>query len=457
MCTPIINKMCCCLLIIAALPGCKKYLDKKSDSRLSTPGSLKDLQAIIDNYEVNNQAFPMLNNGSDEYYLTPADFNFLGLAEKQSYVWESKTDASVDWSTIGYKTIFYANTVLDNLEKIDVKGREDMAASIKGAALFFRGFTFYNLSQVFAPPYDPATSKSDLGIPLRLNADFNEQSKRATVEETYKQVLNDLQNAATLLKKTPPPSEPLYKTRPTQTAALALLARIYLQMGDYTLALQNCQEALNLYDTLMIYKDATTFGGNTPFKVFNPEVILYTYTFAAINGFYTIATVDTTLYASYSPDDLRKQAFFRKRSNGTYLFKGSYNGTRDNLFNGLTVDELYLVKAECQARLNNTTEAIAALNHLLERRWKANSFVPYHAANASEALDLVLQERKKELVNRGTRWSDLRRLNKESKYAITLTRKLDDQVFQLPPNDLRYTYLIPEQVIVASGIEQNKR
>jgi tetratricopeptide (TPR) repeat protein len=455
--TTIIKKLYYSLLIIAALPGCKKYLDKKSDSRLSTPGSLKDLQAIIDNYTANNQAFPMLNNGTDEYYLTPANLNTLDLAARQSYIWESKTDASVDWSTIGYKTVFYANTVLDNLEKVDVKGKEDMAASIKGAALFYRGFAFYNLSQIFAPPYDPATSKSDLGIPLRLNADFNEQSKRATVEETYKRVLDDIQNASILLKNTPPPSEPLYKTRPTQTAALALLARIYLQMGNYTLALQNCQEALNLYDTLMIYKDATTFGGNAPFKVFNPEVILYTFTFGANNGYYFVSTVDTTLFASYSLNDLRRQAFFGKRSNGTYFFKGSYNGTRTNLFNGLTVDELYLIKAECQARLNNTTEAIAALNHLLERRWKANSFVPYQAADASEALGLILQERKKELVNRGIRWSDLRRLNKEPQYAITLTRKLDDQVYQLPPNDLRYTYLIPEQVIVMSGIEQNKR
>ncbi|NII26718.1 RagB/SusD family nutrient uptake outer membrane protein [Pseudoflavitalea sp. X16] len=457
MCTTIIKKLFYCLVIIATLPGCKKYLDKKSDSRLSTPGSLKDLQAIIDNYTANNQSFPMLNNGTDEYYLTPGNLNTLDPAARQSYIWESKTDASVDWTTIGYKTVFYANTVLDNLEKVDVKGKEDMAMSIKGAALFYRGFAFYNLSQIFAPPYDPATSKSDLGIPLRLNADFNEQSRRATVEETYKQVLDDLQSATTLLKNTPPPSEPLYKTRPTQTAALALLARIYLQMGNYTLALQNCQEALNLYDTLMIYKDATTFGGNTPFKVFNPEVILYTFTFGANNGYYFVSTVDTTLFASYSLNDLRRQAFFGKRSNGTYFFKGSYNGTRTNLFNGLTVDELYLIKAECQARLNNTTEAIAALNHLLERRWKANSFVAYQAADASEALGLILQERKKELVNRGIRWSDLRRLNKESQYAITLTRKLDDQVYQLPPNDLRYTYLIPEQVIVMSGIEQNKR
>jgi len=69
----------------------------------------------------------------------------------------------------------------------------------------------------------------------------------------------------------------------------------------------------------------------------------------------------------------------------------------------------------------------------------------------------ILVERRKELVLRNVRWFDLRRLNKDPRLAKTLLRKLNGQVYQLPPNDPRYTQYIPQSVIDLSGIEQNIR
>ncbi|HEY0177744.1 MAG TPA: RagB/SusD family nutrient uptake outer membrane protein, partial [Pedobacter sp.] len=71
-------------------------------------------------------------------------------------------------------------------------------------------------------------------------------------------------------------------------------------------------------------------------------------------------------------------------------------------------------------------------------------------------LRIVLQERRKELIMRGIRWMDIKRLNKEGA-NITLTRKLNGNVYTLPANDLRFALPIPDDVIAFSGMKQNLR
>ena len=97
------------------------------------------------------------------------------------------------------------------------------------------------------------------------------------------------------------------------------------------------------------------------------------------------------------------------------------------------------------------------LNMLLEKRYVAGTFVPLSATDAEDALIKVLAERRKELVFRGLRWPDLRRLNKDPRFAKTITRSLDGEIFELPPNSPRYVLPIPQKVIELSGIKQNDR
>ena len=96
------------------------------------------------------------------------------------------------------------------------------------------------------------------------------------------------------------------------------------------------------------------------------------------------------------------------------------------------------------------------LNNLLFQRWKTGTFVPRSASSSSDALNQVLTERRKELIFRGTRWSDLRRLNKEG-YNITLQRTIQGQTFTLAPNSPLYVLPIPPDVIAQTGIAQNPR
>jgi hypothetical protein len=169
------------------------------------------------------------------------------------------------------------------------------------------------------------------------------------------------------------------------------------------------------------------------------------------------ALIDSTLYSSYQPTDIRKKAFFV--SNGkTAYFVGSYAGYLANytLFDGITTGELYLVHAESLARGGEKDSAMSILNSLLRRRWQTGTYTDMVAADAGDALSKVLVERRKELVYRGLRWSDLRRFNLENA-NITLKRIINGNTYTLPPNDPRWVALIPQIEISRSGIPQNPR
>src|SRR5690606_39919502 len=109
--------------------------------------------------------------------------------------------------------------------------------------------------------------------------------------------------------------------------------------------------------------------------------------------------------------------------NGSYGFKGGYTGASNNaFFVGLTTSELLLIQAECYARANHIDLALEALNRLLEHRYERETFVPYSAIDQEDCIKLVLAERRKELLFRGVRWSDLKRLNKEGRLDRKSTR-----------------------------------
>src|SRR5690606_17953343 len=128
--------------------------------------------------------------------------------------------------------------------------------------------------------------------------------------------------------------------------------------------------------------------------------------------------IDTVIYNSYNIDDLRKQIFYLPNIDGSFSFRGSYFGGIGWLpYCGIAVDEMFLIRAECSARAGMIDSAMSDLNKLLITRWKSVSgvttYINMTASSSHEALQFILGERKKELIFRGTRWSDLRRLNLE--------------------------------------------
>jgi len=448
------------LLAAVLLPACKKdFLDVRPNKSLLVPTTLADLRLLLDNNLIFNIRPNLTSIADGNYYTTDAGYNSFGLdAERNSYTWAKDifgTATTGEWNT-PYKQVFYANVVLEGAAKLpagDAASEEGRA--LKGTALFSRAFACYSLVTSFAKPYDAATAQSDPGIPVRLHSDVTEKVGRGTVAQTYAQILADLAAARPLL-----PATAAVKTRPTLAALFALEARIALAMEDYPRAGRYADSALAAAHTLIDYNtlnpaDAKPFPVALPNA--NPEILFYaalvTLTF---DGSSSATYADRDVYDTYAADDLRKTLFFREMTPGNYKFKGTYSGAQA-IFGGLATDEVYLIRAECRARAGDAPGAMADLNTLLVTRWKTGSFTPYTATDTDDALRKVLTERRKELFGRNLRWEDLRRLNRDPRFRVTLNRTIKGQAYTLEPGSSRYVYPIPDQEIKLNGLEQNER
>lgn len=449
-------------LIVSAIFGsCKKdFLDKKPDKSLLVPTTLTDFQTLLDNSDAIMNNIPGLEQiASDDFYTT--DNGWLGLTtpeEKNSYLWKPdilEGGHDSDWTT-SYQQVFYANVVLDGLKGITEDGtNQHTYDAIKGSALFYRALAFYELAQLYCKPYQVGSTTQDLGIPIRLSSDVNDKVGRGNLQQTYLQIVADLATAQNLLPENVP-----FKTRPCKAAALGLLARVYQTMQDYNNSAQYATACLKLKNTLLDFNSFPTTA-NRSFPVAlpngnNPEIIFYTEMLGYGYNKSALTSVDSNLYKSYNASDLRRLLFFNDRGNGIRTFKGSYSGN-SGLFGGLATDEIYLIRAECFARLGNANAAMDDLNSLLVTRYKSGTYVKTIFTDANDALTIVLTERRKELLNRGLRWTDLKRLNLENQFAISLSRLIGGQTYTLPPNDKRYLFPIPDNEISQSGIQQNDR
>jgi starch-binding outer membrane protein, SusD/RagB family len=448
------------LLLLGLLAGAchKSFLDQKPSTDLLIPNTMPVLQELMDNTQVMNISPALGEFSADNFYLTYATWLSLDIKEANAYIWATDLYEGqglvIDWD-IPYQQVFYSNTVLQGLTGIQPDSTNQAQWNmLEGTALFSRAFAFFNVAELFAEPYDSATAASDPGIPIRLSPDINEKTTRASMQATYTQILGDLYTAEGLLPAAIPVSN---LNRPSRLAAQALLARVYLSVGDYTAAGLYADSVLQVYGALLNYNTLDTLN---PFQFANnmPE-ILYQANFPIVGN--TLqglscggCLIDTTLIASYAPDDLRRPLYYYEVPSG-YTLNGSYAGTIFP-FSGLATDELYLIRAECYARAQQVTLALNDLDSLRSHRVVTGSFTPYPVMTAAAALDTVLAERRKELAFRGIRWSDLRRLNQEG-WNITLTRNLNGNPYTLPPNSGLYTLPIPPDVIQASGIAQNPR
>lgn len=448
--------------IALSLYSCDKaaFLDAKPRTTISIPMTSQDLRQLLDNDLVMNLGTTLGDVSGDDYFVSLSYWqnNITLIRERNAYVWAEDIfevqGAIPDWNVL-YQQILIANVVIDRMGSIErTNGDQREWNDLKGAAHFYRAYAFHNLMELFAPPYDEASASSDLGIPLKLKGDINEAIFRSSVAECYAQIIADLNTASTLLGTA---VQTVHINRPSKPAALAALARVYLSMRQYDNALRYADSCLSLHHTLIDY-NTLNLALAVPVPVQNAETIFHSRMLnrnLATNIIHTSAVdvkVDTLLYALYAEGDIRKPFFFN--TNLTFKRGGNYTGT-SNHFTGIATDEIYLIRAECRVRQGNVNGALSDLNTLLSHRYES----PYTAiteTNPDTLLDIVLTERRKELVRRGTRWSDLRRLNKEGR-NITLTRRLGENTYTLLPNSVRYVLPIPPDEISLSNISQNDR
>ncbi|WP_288878861.1 RagB/SusD family nutrient uptake outer membrane protein [Pedobacter panaciterrae] len=447
--------------LLAIVLGCKKqneWLEEKTNKSAVVPKTIEDLQALLDNSnQVMNTKFSTSGLvGSDNIYANPTALASLSEIQRNLYLWNKGifTDGyGYEWATL-YAVIANANVVIEGLANLSSGTTE--YNNVKGAAYFFRAYALYTLAQVYCKPYS-STAESDPGLPLRLASDVNIIYQRSSLADTYKQIISDAAEAAKNLKLTQQ-----YIMRPNRAAAYALLAKASLNKADFNSALSYANLTLKDHNELLDYNSsAINMNSANRFKAYgtgNPEILFYAESqmYSAVLAYVANPVeVASELYVQYQSNDLRKEVFYTYNNGPRYV--GSYTG-RDRTFCGIAANEVYLIKAECEARNGDYASAQETINKLLVKRYKTGAYIPVVFDSKDEALLFTLTERRKELpLVANIRWEDLRRLNLEPAFQKTITRDVDGVAYTLLPNDRRYVLPIPNEEIILSGIEQNER
>jgi len=443
------------LAALLLLQSCSEFLDSKPNKNLVILTTLDDYQALLDaeGSGMNNY----MNLGlisSDDVYFGESLLSRLSFSQQAYYLWEKETYMPDAWDAGfagAYEKVLYANVVLDGLKDFNPANSLERSrmSELEGAARFYRAMGHFEVLMHFSEPFDP-DREDQLGIPIRLTSDVNVKVGRSTMKESFLQILADLETGVEQL-----PSKADFPTRPSKWAALAMLGRVYLMMQDYPLAYAYSKKALALEDELMDFKK---LDSDLPysFELFNPEVIFYQKHLSSRFTTNGESFVNPDLEELYDSLDLRREYFLLPTSEeGMYNFKGNYTGDFYH-FGGIATDEVVLNLAESAARIGEELEAQDALEYLLENRME-EGFWMEEELNGEDLLRTILMERRKELLFRGIRWMDLKRLNQESEFAQTLERKYNESKPVLAPGDSRYTFLIPPAEINLNPMIQNER
>ncbi|WP_312716894.1 RagB/SusD family nutrient uptake outer membrane protein [Sphingobacterium multivorum] len=430
----------------------KEWLEEKQNIKLIIPKTLNDLDLLL-----NADFFRLDGRGAseiscDDYEFSSTQFNSLYYGvDRDMITWKSMElprygDIQYDEWDLSYSLIQVSNIVLEGLEKITRNvNNSQQFDRIKGTALYHRAKQNLNLAMTFCKYYEQNSSKTDLGIPLKFTSDIDEKVVRSSLEDTYVSIISDLKQAANLL-----PVEQSNQTFIAKGGAFGLLARAYLFTDNFNEALLAADSSYKYHSYIENYNNVSGIPRSPFLNLSTKEMHIIGILRREVENFY-VGRIETELYKMYEENDLRKTLFFRNGSDGKPVFRGSYQGSQ--LFTATATDEILLIKAECNARLNRASEARNALNLLLENRFKLGTYKPITTTDMNAFLDIVIRERRKELLGRGLRWHDLKRLNREMKYSKSLVRKIGDDVYTLLPTDQKYVFPIPQYIKNITGIK----
>lgn len=333
------------------------------------------------------------------------------------------------WSS-AYTTIYRANSVIEGISASKSAMLHDSARTLlTGEAKFVRAFSYFYLTNLFGD------------VPLALTIDFNQTQNIAKTPQklVYQQIVKDLTDAQAAL-----PAAYVNgvntRIRPNKWAATALLARVYLYMGDYANAASQATAVINQSDQYSLPTDL-----NTVFLTNSQEAIWqlqqnpgsqYTGT-ATPEGMLFVVSIPGTGNAAYNlsdellgafeTGDARKAAWVGMTDNTysgqppryswyPYKYKtGNYNrvisasALPTEYYMVLRLAEQYLIRAEAAANgaAGGTAAAIADLNVIRSR-----AGLPALPASLSsdQVKAAVAQERRIEFFAEwGHRWLDLKR------------------------------------------------
>lgn len=323
-----------------------------------------------------------------------------------------------------YEVINRANTVLKGMEEADDLSPEAYK-KFKGEALFLRALSYLNLVNYYG------------GVPIILEPrpGVDEESKvaRASVAEVFDRIETDLIEAIDLL---PAGGS---STRASKGAAQALLARVYLEQkkdadardmataviesGDYELVSNYRTLYTNKANAETIFQIGFTINDNNSMAFwYYPEGL------GGRQGF----TPSTGLYNAYEADDARLEASIAVDGNNRYGIKYHRIASGDDNVPVLRLAEMYLIRAEANARLGAPAATVRADIDVVRAR---AGLAPLDASidTEEELIDAILQERRVEFAMEGHRFFDLRRNGKAEEVLGIDANRL---IFPIPQREL---------------------
>ncbi|RXG22378.1 RagB/SusD family nutrient uptake outer membrane protein [Leeuwenhoekiella marinoflava] len=398
-----------------------------------------------------------------------------------AYKWVDHTNASDNDALFPYRVLYRiirnANVVINGAENAEGPILDRNAAL--GQALVYRAFAHFQLVQLYGKRYVGGTINAQLGVPIRLTAD-NEPLARATVEEVYTQVNQDLQDAIDLLSEYERPNKSHFDV----SVAVGLKARVALVQQNYTLAASLAKQARQGYSLMSNDEYYSSFNTYTNREwmwgsfVQEDQTIFFANFGAYVSRNFSSTNIRTNpkaisskLYNQITPTDIRSKLFdptgahdslpsgvsllssFRKfpYTNQKFIAAGTGDSRMDVPY--MRASEMYLIEAEA---LSYSDEG-AARQVLLALA--SNRDPDYTlSTNTGQALkNEIYTQRRIELWGEGFRFFDLKRLNqpldrRDSNHDSALV----GQLFQVPAGDPRWEWQIPLDEINSNPlVEQN--
>jgi len=339
---------------------------------------------------------------------------------------------SEHWTPL-YSYVFKCNAAIEGLQSA-TSLNPAVRQQLLGEAKFLRAFQYFYLVTMFGD------------VPIVLSTDYsvNERLARSPKEVVFKQIIADLEEAKSLLstnyldRSLQPYTGETERVRPTRWAAAALLARAYLYKGDYANAETQADLVINnaaMYDLTPINDvflknsleaiwqlQPVTFGHNTE----DGFVFVLPDSGPGIDenkGFY----ISNELLNNFEMGDQRKETgnwINNVTVDGiTYYYPYKYKISEldapvSEYLMVLRLGELYLIRAEARAQLNNISGAQGDLNRIRTRAGLPN----INAIDKVSLLSAILHERQVELFTEwGHRWLDLKRTGNVDKVMSIVT------------------------------------
>jgi hypothetical protein len=419
------------LLFAFSIEGCKKFIEVPPPTTQLVSTNVFNNNATATSAQL--AIYATMWTDAESYYMAlnmglyADELQNYSTSTTQLQLYRNSLQAAI---TVGpwvgyYEYIFYANSVITGLKT--VSGTSPAVKNqLIGEAEFLRAFLHFYLTNIYG----------DVPIVLTTNPNINEKIARSPRVQVLQQVITDLQSAESLLNSNyVDGSDTIVTTervRPNKAAALALLARAYLYMGDYSKNQSYYVKADSAASAVISNSEYTLSPLNSVFLANSSEAIwqwqtpqpnAYNFSYDGANfiligspeSSYSQAAISPQLLNSFESGDQRLTNWIGSITVGpaTYYFPYKYKNNNNNLNTGineytmvLRLGEQYLIRAEARAREGNTGGAESDLNMIRNRAGLPNTT----ATSQADLLAAILYERQVELFTEwGHRWFDLQR------------------------------------------------